>query len=105
MVLAPASGNVFTPEVFSAIVDVTERAWQVPYSLRVDSLSNYQHTYAEGDDLTVTDLIEASATMTPDEVDRVHAIALTEPLLVRRLVSPRGHVTAINVTVELPGKN
>ena len=105
MVLAPASGNVFTPKVFAAIVDVTERAWQIPYSLRVDSLSNYQHTYAEGDALTVIDLIEDPAAMTPDQVDRIRIIALNEPLLVRRLVSPQGHVTAINVTVELPGKN
>ncbi|WP_089729205.1 efflux RND transporter permease subunit [Candidatus Thiosymbion oneisti] len=105
MVLAPASGDVFTPRVFAAIVDVTERAWQIPYSLRVDSLSNYQHTYAEGDDLTVIDLIEDPAAKTADQIDRIRAIALGEPLLVRRLVSPQGHVTAINVTVELPGKN
>jgi len=105
IVLAPASGDVFTPRVFKAIVDVTERAWQIPYSLRVDSLSNYQHTYAEGDELTVTDLIEDPATKTADQVDRIRAIALNEPLLVRRLVSPQGHVTAVNVTVELPGKN
>ena len=44
IVLAPESGDVFTPEVFEAIIDVTERAWQTPHSLRVDSLSNYQHT-------------------------------------------------------------
>jgi len=105
MVLAPASGDVFTPRVFAAIVDVTERAWQIPYSLRVDSLSNYQHTYAEGDTLTVIDLIEEPATKTPDQIDRIRTIALNEPLLVRRLISPQGHVTAVNVTVELPGKD
>lgn len=105
MVLAPAAGDVFTPRVFAAIVDVTERAWQIPYSLRVDSLSNYQHTYAEGDKLTVIDLIEDPAAMTPDQVERIRTIALNEPPLVRRLVSPQGHVTAVNVTVELPGKN
>jgi len=105
IVLAPASGEVFAPRIFEAIVDVTERAWQVPYSLRVDSLSNYQHTYAEGDELTVTELIEGPVAMTPEQVDRIRTIALNEPLLVRRLVSPQGHVTAVNVTVELPGKN
>jgi len=105
IVLAPALGDVFTPRVFAAIVDVTERAWRIPYSLRVDSLSNYQHTYAEGDTLTVIDLIEDPAAMTAEQVNRIRALALGEPLLVRRLVSPRGHVTVVNVTVELPGKN
>ncbi len=104
IVLAPEAGDVFTPRVFGAIVDVTERAWQIPYSLRVDSLSNYQHTYAEGDELTVIDLIDDPAARTADQVDRIRAIALGEPLLVRRLVSPQGHVTAVNVTLELPGE-
>jgi len=105
IMLAPEAGDVFTPRVFEAIFDITEQAWQIPYSLRVDSLSNYQHTYAEGDDLTVIDLIEEPTAKTADQVERVRAIALNEPLLVRRLVSPQGHVTAVNVTIELPGKN
>ena len=32
-------------------------------------------------------------------------VALTEPLLVGRLVSKTSHVAGINITIELPGKN
>lgn len=45
IVLEPESGNVFSRDVFEAIIDITERSWQVPHSLRVDSLSNHQHTF------------------------------------------------------------
>jgi predicted RND superfamily exporter protein len=105
IVLAPKNGDVFTKETMTAVVDVTEKAWQIPFSLRVDSLSNYQHTYAEGDDLTVIDLVEDPTTLDEQKLQAIKDIALTEPLLVRRLVSTTGHVTAINVTLELPGKD
>jgi len=35
----------------------------------------------------------------------IKAVALNEPLLAKRLVSPEGHVTAINITIHLPGLN
>ncbi len=105
IVLEPESGNVFSRDVFEAIIDITERSWQVPHSLRVDSLSNHQHTFSEEDDLTVIDLIEEPAALSDEEVEEIRKVALKEPLLVHRLVSPEGHVTAINITVELPGEN
>ena len=103
LVLAPKSGNVFNKETMIAVADITERAWQVPYSLRVDSLSNYQHTYAEGDDLIVEDLIPEPNELSPEILAKIEKIALNEPLLLHRLISPSGHVTAINITIELPG--
>ena len=52
-VVTPKSGKVFTRETLAVIKDITERAWQIPYSTRVDSITNYQHTIAEEDDLMV----------------------------------------------------
>lgn len=101
--LAPADGVVFKPSTLAAIADITERAWQTPYSVRVDSLSNYQHTEAEGDDLLVGDLYEDALSLDEAQLARVKNIVLNEPLLVHRLIAPDGKVTAVNVTVELPG--
>ena len=55
-VLAPKDGRVFTPETLATITWLTEQSWQLPYSIRVDSITNYQHTEAVGDDLLVDDL-------------------------------------------------
>ena len=104
-VLAPADGDVFTRETLAAVRDLTERAWQMPYSTRVDSITNFQYTQAQGDDLSVGDLVADPAALDADGLKAVRAIALAEPLLARRLVSDRGHVTAVNVTIQLPGKN
>ena len=52
----PISGKANAPEVLAAVEELTEIAWQLPFSIRVDSLSNYQHTEVEGDDLIVRDL-------------------------------------------------
>jgi len=104
-VVAPQDGQVFTHDTLDAVEWLTNEAWQIPYSIRVDSISNFQHTYAEGDDLTVEDLIFEAKTLSEAEMLQAKDIALLEPLLVNRLISPKAHVTAVNITVQLPGKN
>ncbi|MFT6156429.1 MAG: putative RND superfamily exporter protein [Neolewinella sp.] len=101
--LAPQDGNALKPKTLAAIADITERAWQTPYSIRVDSLSNYQHTQAEDDDLLVGDLYEDASSLTDQQLEEIKQVVLNEPLLVNRLISPDGSISAINVTVELPG--
>tara|TARA_R110002050_G_scaffold9504_1_gene33347 strand:+ start:503112 stop:505415 length:2304 start_codon:yes stop_codon:yes gene_type:complete len=103
-VLAPENGDVFTKETLKIVTEVTNKSWQIPYSSRVDSVTNYQHTVAEGDDLIVADLVTDAEDLNESELTYIRNVAVHEPLLVKRLVSPTGHVTAINVTVQLPGK-
>ncbi|NIQ76004.1 MAG: hypothetical protein GWO08_11395, partial [Gammaproteobacteria bacterium] len=43
-VIAPDDGVVFKPETLEIIAEMTDRAWETPFSIRVDSLSNFQHT-------------------------------------------------------------
>ncbi|OPZ97560.1 MAG: MMPL family protein [Planctomycetes bacterium ADurb.Bin412] len=103
--LSPASGDVFTRETLAAVEELTEAAWQVPYSSRVDSLTNYQHTEAVEDDLTVEDLVRDAGNLSDEDLARIRKIALGEPQLVNLSLSPTGHVTEVNVTVLLPGKS
>lgn len=103
MVLAPKNKNVFTKENLIAIEELTAEAWNTPYSSRVDALTNYQHTRAEGDDLYVEDLSYESENLTAERVEEIKNIALNDPVLVNRLVNKAGSVAAINVTVRLPG--
>lgn len=104
-VLAPGDGKVFTRETLAAIEELTNKAWQIPYSNRVDSISNFQHTYAQGDDLVVEDLVKGAAHLSDQQIARIKQVALHEPLLVNRLISPQGHTTGINVNVLKPGKS
>ncbi|WP_299395010.1 RND family transporter [Pelagibius sp.] len=104
-VLQPKAGEVFTEKTLRAVQDLTERSWQLPYSRRVDSITNFQHSYAEGDDLTVEDLVPQRGDLTPERIAAIRAVALSEPLLLDRLISPDGRTTGVNVTLTLPGES
>lgn len=104
-VLAPKDGAVFTPATLAATIALTDQAWKLPYSSRVDSVTNYQHSSAEGDNLTVHDLVKNPSSLGSAELARLRDIATHDPLLVKRLISPQAHVTGVNVTVQLPDKD
>ncbi|MEE9492525.1 MAG: MMPL family transporter [Gammaproteobacteria bacterium] len=103
IVIAPKNKTIFDQKTLPVVEALTLEAWQLPYSLRVDSISNFQHTTVEADDLLVADLIAEAASLTATDLQRIKTIALNEPLLINRLISPTADITAINVTIQLPG--
>jgi len=104
-VIKPKEGDVFDPQLLRGIQDLTEKAWKTPFSTRVDSITNFQHTYAEEDDLIVQDLVHKSNALLPVDLEDIREIALNEPLLVKRLISTDGTTTAVNITLSLPQKD
>ena len=104
-ILAPQDGEVFTRRTLEAVEWLTEKCWQTPYSTRVDSISNFQHTRADGDDLVGRDLIQNAAQFSDEDVSMVRAIALDRPALAGRLLSHKAHVTAVQVLVIKPEKS
>ena len=104
-VIEPEGTDVFNFSTLNMIAELTELSWQIPYSTRVDSITNYQHTLAKDDDLLVGDLVDSSSNLSLEDISYVREVALKEPLLVKRLISPSGHVTGVNVTIQLPGKS
>lgn len=102
-VLAPASGEIFSAEFLQQMVEMTDDAWKLPFSSRVDSLSNYQHSRSEDDEITVSDLVTDPLAMTGAELAALRATALANEELVGRLLSRQGDVAAIAVTHILPG--
>ncbi len=105
VMLEPKNGDVFNKEFLAALKELTENSWQVPYSIRVDSITNFQHTYAEEDDLIVIDLVDDIENLDEKNLSYIKHVALSEPLLVHRLVSATSEAAAVNITIELPGVN
>jgi predicted RND superfamily exporter protein len=103
-VVAPKDGQVFSRETLAAVAWLTEQSWQMPYARRVDSIVNFQQTDAEGDDLVVGNLVEEVRSLSDEEIARIKEIALQEPLLLNRLLSPSAHVTGVSATFLLPKK-
>ncbi len=102
LVLAPEQGDALSRRTLAAAEWLTEQAWQIPYSIRVDSVTNFQHTRAMGDDLDVRNLVEGADGMPDAELAEVRRIALSEPALLNRLLPPSADVLAVNVTVQMP---
>lgn len=103
--IAPADGNVFTRDTLKLVKALTEESWTLPYALRVDSITNFQHTEALNDDLHVADLFDDIDALTDAEIEHKMGIALAEPLLKRRLISETGHATVANLLFQIPGES
>ncbi len=101
-VVQPQEGRIFTPRMTEAIERLTHEAWKIPYVIRVDSITNFQHSSAEGDDLTVDDLIRDGPSLSASELSERRQLALAEPLLNGNLLSDDADTTGINVTLQYP---
>lgn len=101
-VIEPVDGQVFAGETLAAVETLTGEAWKIPYAIRVDSITNFQHTFGINDDLIVEDLYKGALSMPADEIQRRADIALSEPLLRNQLIKPDGQATAVNVVLQYP---
>ncbi|MBT5674682.1 MAG: MMPL family transporter [Rhodospirillaceae bacterium] len=97
--------SIFTADALGAIAELTERGWLLPYSTRVDSLTNFSHTWADGDELIVEDLVPETGEFSAQDLARVEDIAMSEIQLVNRLVAADGGTTAVLVNFVLPDES
>ncbi|MCQ3830709.1 MMPL family transporter [Microbulbifer elongatus] len=102
IMVSPEDGQVFTPSTISAIHALTERSWQIPYSTRVDSITNFQFSEAEGDDLTVRDLVPSDQPLSSRFLKEANQDALAQAELVGRLLSSDSAHTALYITISFP---
>ncbi len=100
--IVPEAGDASGEPALKAAVWLTGQAWRTPYSRRVDSIANFQHTTADGDELVVRGLVDPAKLGDAGERARIRAVALADPRLKGSLLARDGRVSAVNVTVELP---
>ena len=100
--IAPRKGSVFTREALGALEELTEAAWRTPHSRRVDSLTNYTHSRAQGDELIVEPLVDDARSLGNADIARIRKIALESADLAGRLVSRDERVGGLVVTFVLP---
>ena len=101
ILVAPKKGNVFDPNVLEVIRDLTKDLWQTPASSKVDSITNFQWTRADGDDVIIGDLVPEGA-ITKAVALNAKSVALDEPLILNSLVSSDAKFTGINITFIKP---
>lgn len=99
--VVPDDGEVLKPSTLNLVVELTEEAWQLPLSTRVESISNYQYTYDDGGDLIVEDLISIESLVDVD-LSNIGQVLSDSPEVYGRLISKDRDVTVIDTTIQLP---
>ena len=100
--IVPDDGDATSQKALSAAIWLTDRAWETPHSRRVDSLANFQHTTADGDDLYVRNLVDPEELTQAEARSRIRAIALSDPRIAGSILARNGDVSVVSVTVEMP---
>ena len=117
--LAPKGGDVFTPQMLAIQGRLTECLWRLPFVRRINSLTNFQHTFAIGDEMIVRDLVPDlpygeqpadgscdlnidTTVISPDAAAEAKEIALSRVELVNQVVSADGRVVQIQALFKLP---
>ena len=103
--IVPEDRDATSALALEATAWLTEQSWTIPYATRVDSITNFQQTTAQGDDILVRDLVDEAALGDPGERSRIRAVALAEPRLAGRLFALDGGVSGINVSLQMPGED
>ncbi len=100
--IVPDNGDALSAQAMEATLWLTEQAWQTPYSTRVDSITNFQHTTARDDDLFIENLVDSEVLGDPVEIERIREIALSDPRLVGKLIDTAGSVSVVLATIAIP---
>lgn len=95
-------GTVFEPRILNLIEEITNKAWSTPYSIRVDSLSNFSFVRAEGDDLIVEPFIEESLEWNQKKINERSALIEKEEQAYGTILSKDKKTTFINISIDAP---
>ncbi len=95
-------GTVFEPRILNLIEEITNKAWSTPYSIRVDSLSNFSFVRAEGDDLIVEPFIEESLEWNQEKINERSALIEKEEQAYGTILSKDKKTTFINISIDAP---
>ena len=91
-------GDLFSRQGLTAIETLTQKSWELPKSLRVDSLRNFPFSYSQNDELNVADLYQDAAQLSEQSIQLVKQRAMGEDLLINRMLTEDGSASLILVS-------
>ena len=96
------NNSIFTKRTLSLIESLTEKSWTVPYSIRVDSLTNYSYVRSVNDDLLVEPFIENSVSLEDSFIKQREKIVEEEEIIFGSLISKDKKTTVISIIIDPP---
>lgn len=102
MVVWAGGKPVMEPAVLAAIGDLAARAWKLPHSTRVESLTNFPRVVADADSFSVDELVPRPGDVDAGRAAEIARIALDDPLIRDRLIAADGKAAGVLVNFNLP---
>ena len=99
--MSAEDGDIFQPRHLAALRELTERSWELPFVRRVDSLSNFQYSHSEGDELFVEDLLSDEVINDPELLASRRTVALSNMDIAGRLVAKNGGHAAVVLALNM----
>jgi len=99
------SRSILNSNALNFLGELTQKAWQLPFVRRVDSLVNYQRIESEEDELIIDDLITADADLNNQFIDQLSQYIQQQPRLLNYLISEDETLTLVVVSLSLPSDN
>jgi len=90
--------GIINKKALGVIDRLTNKLWETKFIARVDSLTNYQYVHTneeDPDDILIEDFIDNIDSLTQEDLVQKKEIALSEDMLVNRIISADGTTTMI----------
>ncbi len=95
VVVMHSPSGIFDKDSATLLNELTEKLWQVPDTIRVDSLANYNWVHAEDDDILVDRFIPLDEDLSWELLASRRETALAHPVLPGYLISRDTKTTAL----------
>jgi predicted RND superfamily exporter protein len=105
IMIKPSQTEIYNTQTITLLHQFTQALWQVDNVTRVDSLTNFPYSRADGDDIMIEEFIYEESDITPEHIEYIKRSAQGEVDLVGNLITADGQYAAINVTTLLTGQN
>ena len=102
VIVVHSPSGVFNVETATLLQEMTEKMWQVPDVIRVDSLANFSWVHALEDDIEVEPLLPDEEPLTQDILDARKMVSLKHETLPNYLVSEDAKTTVVYAKIK-PG--
>src|SRR5690606_17072191 len=94
--------SIVSQEGVSLIRKVTSDSWKFPHVLRVDSLSNFIHTWAEGDDIFVEPVAPEEGPISTKQIQLLREIIHDDADVRGQLISADSKMALIRIRLSPP---
>ncbi len=94
--------SVFTHSTLDVLERITEKAWTIPHSVRVDSITNYSYVRSVDDDVMVEPLIENALDLDETLIKQRAKAIEGEKAIFGALISKDKKTTIISITLDPP---